>query len=182
MISTFNATNMSARDAKLASDCGHVCVGLLQKLFDLVNLACRQFRAMSLISSRANNQSILPSMLHVFKMANPLKVFWAIVRFVSVFVINLRQVFRVFQKTHRNKTVRGNRFGLFRDSFAQFVTNVSIFAKSRFEQLRCFSKLPSAKGTGQDLPRGANLVKAFVAFNVFPGFGVHKSNLGPVLG
>jgi hypothetical protein len=175
MTSISNATNVGASDAKLASNCSHVRVGLLEKFFDLFHLLNCQLGVMSRSASWTVIQSSSPSMPHVFSFGNPLKVFYPIVSFNSVFVVNFGQVVRVFDEVKRNKSVSGNTPMLKLTAFTQTINGISVWIDGLLHQLWLFAKLPASQRTRQNLPRGTDLVKTLVPLNILPDFGVHNS-------
>ena len=178
MSSVSNATNVSAGNAKLSSNCAHVCIGLLQKFFDLVNLLNRKFSVSCSRASWANNQLVLPSVAHVVQLSNPLKVFHTVVGFNAVLVVDLRQVVGVVHEVQGNKPMSQNIPWFVGYAVSKHINVIAELVNVWLEQLGFLAKLPAAQGTRQYLPRGANLVKPFVPFNIFPDFSVHSSNLG----
>lgn len=169
---------MNGTNAKLLGNFGATYVRFIPKPFNFFNLFNGQFGMPSQMPAFGNIESVVKSVPHVLATRNPFKVFYGIVKFVSVFMVNLWQIFRVFQKRHGHDSVNQNVFNRFSGIFGKNNFGVSVWRYSPFQFKRVGSFSIFTKGPRSHLADLVNLVKPFVIFNWSPSCGNHQTLLG----
>ncbi len=141
------------------------------------NLFGREFCPTSSFSAKVENPNS-NTMSPILKICTPLKIFNSIVPFIAIYMVYLRQVFRIWNKSNGNKTMNSKVF--FQTILRESYVFVSIKMPSLFKKM-AFTALSSTTPNSSIFSNSIKSLVTFYISHVFPRKGHTLSRMWPSL-